>query len=127
MLSGADAFSFIAIEGTYLYMLSTVVHSLSTSTSDKQNETEISSLSHYSRSPESLSRSNLTDQYSFKNKFISVMKWFADPFRHCCSSMTRTQQSSKYLFESKCLKSQFNRVNGLLKYFAFGVMFTNGL
>ncbi|CAF2312509.1 unnamed protein product [Rotaria sp. Silwood2] len=108
-------------------MISTPTQSSRTSISYKFNQTGILSISHHSNSIQNLSRSDLNIEYTCKNKLKSGIKWFIDPFQQCCSSKTRLHQTSKYIFDSKCLKSQVNRVNGLLKYFTFGVMFTNGL
>jgi hypothetical protein len=88
---------------------------------------ESSSIQHHSDTGESLSQPDLTANSSFKDKLNSGMKWFIDPFEQCCSSKAKLHQTSKISFDSKCLKPEFNRVNGLLKYFAFGVMFTNGM
>ncbi|CAF3355835.1 unnamed protein product [Rotaria sp. Silwood1] len=97
------------------------------STPTQSSQTSISSISHHSNSIRNLSRSDLNIEYTCKKKLKSGIKWFIDPFQQCCSSKTRIRQTSKYIFDSECLKSELNRVNGLLKYFTFGVMFTNGL
>jgi hypothetical protein len=80
-----------------------------------------------SSTQQSSSHPDLTANSSFKDKLNSGMKWFIDPFEKCCSSKTNFHQTSKNPFDSQCLKPEFNRVNGLLKYFTFGVMFTNGM
>jgi hypothetical protein len=97
------------------------------SLSIKTDQDEISSTPYHENSIQSLSQSDLIVEYSFKNKLKSGVQWLIDPFQQYCSSDTRHDQKSKYPFDSKCLKPEFNRVNGLLKYFAFGVMFTNGM
>jgi hypothetical protein len=98
-----------------------------TSLSLQHDQREGSSTLHYSDSTKSLSQADLTTNDSFKNKLNSGMKWLIDPIKQCCSSKTNAHQTSKNLFDSQCLKPEFNRVNGLLKYFTFGVMFTNGM
>lgn len=68
----------------------------------------------------------ITDQYTFPEKMTTGIRWMIDPFRRFCG---RYKSSSKmYLSKAPMhLKPQLNRVNGLLKYFTFGVMFTNGM
>ncbi|CAF0916558.1 unnamed protein product [Rotaria sordida] len=109
-------------------MISIPTQSSQTSISYKFNQTEISSISYHSNiSIHNLSRPDLNIEYTYKNKLKSGIKWLIDPFQQCCLSKTRIHKTSKYLFDSECLKTEFNRVNHLLKYFTFGVMFTNGL
>jgi len=108
-------------------MISSPRQSLTTLPSVKHDQSEISPSSNHSDSIKSLSQSDLTVEYSFKNKLKSGMKWLIDPFEKCWSSKTKNHQTSKNVFDSQCLKPEFNRVNGLLKYFTFGVMFTNGM
>jgi len=108
-------------------MVSSPRQSSITSVSLKLDQTEISPISHHSDSIKSLSQSDLIVEYSFKNKLKSGIKWLIDPFEKCCSSKSKHHQTSKNPFDSQCLKPEFNRVNGLLKYFTFGVMFTNGM
>jgi hypothetical protein len=81
----------------------------------------------HSSSIRSLSESDLMADYTFKDKLKSGMQWLINPFEQCCSSKTNVNRQSKHPFDSQCLKPEFNRVNGLLKYFTFGVMFTNGM
>jgi hypothetical protein len=108
-------------------MVSTPNQSSLTSLSLKLDQPENSTLPRHSDSLRSLSQSDLILENSFSNKLKSGMKWLLDPFQQCCSLKTTIHQTSKYPFDAQCLKSEFNRVNGLLKYFAFGVMFTNGM
>ncbi|CAF0815638.1 unnamed protein product [Rotaria sordida] len=109
-------------------MISIPTQSSQTSISYKFNQTEISSISYHSNiNIHNLSRPDLNIEYTYKNKLKSGIKWLIDPFQQCCLSKTRIHKTSKYLFDSECLKTEFNRVNHLLKYFTFGVMFTNGL
>lgn len=95
--------------------------------SQSPNEIEISSNSDRSDNIQNLSRSEVNRAYTCKDKFESGMKWIIYPFQQCCSSKRNTHQTSKRQFDIDCLKPEFNRVNGLLKYFTFGIMFTNGL
>ncbi len=88
---------------------------------------ESSSVQQPSDSGQSLSQPDLTANSSLKNKLNSGVKWFIDPFEKCCLTKSKLHQTSKTRFGSQCLKPEFNRVNNLLKYFAFGVMFTNGM
>jgi hypothetical protein len=97
------------------------------SLSMKLDDEESPDTPHHKNSIQSLSESDLIIKYSFKNKVKSGMKWLIHPFQKCCSSEARLHQTSKHPFDSHCLKPQFNQVNGLLKYFAFGVMFSNGM
>ncbi|CAF1033782.1 unnamed protein product [Rotaria magnacalcarata] len=105
-------------------MISTPTQS---SLSHKFNQRETSISSQNNRSIESLSRSDLNTEYTWQDKIKSGIKWILEPFQECCSSNTKIYQISNYRVDSECLKSAVNRVNGLLKYFTFGVMFTNGL
>ncbi|CAF0910058.1 unnamed protein product [Adineta ricciae] len=88
----------------------------------------VTSLAQEANSFQSLSVSDLNTQNSLVDKFRSGIKWIISPLRRCCSSSTSTNRPSpKPVVDSRCLKPEFNRVNGLLKYFCFGVMFTNGI
>jgi len=98
-----------------------------TSLSLKHDQAETAPSPHHSDSTKSLSESDLIVEYTFKNKLESGIKWLIDPFEKCCLSKRKLHQTSKYSFDSQCLKPEFNRVNNLLKYFTFGVMFTNGM
>lgn len=75
----------------------------------------------------SLSETDLNVEYSFVNKLKSGLHWLTDPFNKCCISKTTDQPTSKNSFDSQCLKPKFNQVHNLLKYFTFGIMFTNGM
>jgi hypothetical protein len=108
-------------------MVSSPRQSSLTSVSLKLDQAETSSIPHRNDSIGNLSESDLIGEYSFQNKLKSGMKWLIDPFQQCYSSKSRIHQTSKYPFDSQCLKPEFNRVNNLLKYFTFGVMFTNGM
>lgn len=104
-----------------------VTSSKEISITPKLDQTETSSISYQNDSRKSLSEFELIGEYSFINQIKSGIKWFIDPFKTCCLSKIKQDQTSKNLFPSNCLKPEFNRVNGLLKYFTFGVMFTNGM
>jgi hypothetical protein len=108
-------------------MVSSSKQSSVTSLSLKHDHEEISSIPHHNDSIKSLSQTDIIDESSFPNKLKSGMKWLIDPFEKCCSSKTKFHSTSKNPFDSQCLKPELNRVNGLLKYFTFGVMFTNGM
>ncbi|CAF0856865.1 unnamed protein product [Adineta ricciae] len=93
-----------------------------------QAQPSATSLTQEANSFQSLSVSDLNTQNSLADKFRSGIKWIISPLRQCCSSSTSTNRSSlKPITDSRCLKPEFNRVNGFLKYFSFGVMFTNGI
>ena len=68
-------------------------------------------------------------QYTFQDKFKSGVKWLIRPCEQICSPSTAQPASttSPHGLSSRRLKPTLNRVNGLVKYFAFGVMFTNGM
>lgn len=95
--------------------------SSSSNRSDRQSSVTIESRS----SVQNLSESELITDTSFKNQIKSGTKWLISPFEKCCSSTDTNPQQP--LFDSKCLKPEFNRVNVLLKYFTFAIMFTNGM
>lgn len=107
-------------------MVSSPKQSSTASLSLNLNESDIFPNPDHHDSKKSLSQSDLVVEYSFINKFKSGIQWLTDPFNKCCSSKVKHHQTSKKLFNSKCLKPEFNRVNNLLKYFTFGIMFTNG-
>ncbi|CAF1475210.1 unnamed protein product, partial [Adineta steineri] len=106
-------------------MVSSEVQSSVTSFSDRLDQLEATTESRRSNSLRSSSESDLIVNNSFINKLKSGVKWLIDPFQRLCSSKTIDHQVHKYRFDSHCLKPEFNRVNGLLKYFTFGIMFTN--
>lgn len=66
-------------------------------------------------------------EYSVQDKVKSGLHWVIDPFRRCCSRNEEANPPSKPPLNPRCLKPELNRVSGLLKHFAFGVMFTNGM
>lgn len=74
---------------------------------------------------QNVSESDLVIDASFKNQIKSGMKWLISPFENHCSSTNTTPRQP--LYDSTCLKPEFNRVNVLLKYFTFAIMFTNGM
>ncbi|UJR25825.1 hypothetical protein I4U23_007175 [Adineta vaga] len=92
-----------------------------------QIQPSLTSFSHRNSSLRSRSQSDLNVQSSLVDKFKSGIQWIIDPFRECCSVNQTNHPLTKHIVDSQCLKLEFNRVNGLLKYFTFGVMFTNGI
>ena len=68
----------------------------------------------------------INDQYTFPEKMATGIQWMINPVRRIC----RPRKSNEKTHLSKApmsLKPRLDRVNGLLKYFTFGVMFTNGM
>ncbi|CAF3694918.1 unnamed protein product [Adineta steineri] len=108
-------------------MVSSEVQSSVTSFSDRLDQLEAATESRRSNSLRSSSESDLIVNNSVINKLKSGVKWLIDPCQRLCSSKTINHQVYKYQFDSHCLKPEFNRVNGLLKYFTFGIMFTNSI
>ena len=107
-------------------MVSSPIQSSRSSVSIKIDQPE-TSIAYRNSSIASLSEFDLIVEYSFTNKLESGMKWLLDPFKQCCTSDAKAQDTSKNPFDSECLRPEDNQVNGLLKYFAFGVMFTNSM
>lgn len=91
------------------------------------DQQEVSSTLQPHDSSKSISQTDLTADESIKNQLKSSMKWFINPIKKCCSSKINLHQSGKNSFDSRCLKPELNQVSGLLKYFTFGIMFTNGM
>ena len=88
--------------------------------SERQSSVTVES----TESIQNLSELELVIDTSFKNQIKSGTKWLIRPFEKCCSSTPSKTQST---FDSDCLKPELNRVNSLLKYFTFAIMFTNGV
>ena len=93
--------------------------------SERQSSATVES----TESIQNLSELELVIDTSFKNQIKSGTKWLIRPFEKCCSSTPSDQQQQKTqsTFDSDCLKPELNRVNSLLKYFTFAIMFTNGV
>ncbi|CAF0854243.1 unnamed protein product [Didymodactylos carnosus] len=68
---------------------------------------------------------SLQEKHTFRSIVTSGYKWLCSPIRTWCKKTKAAKLS--VTIDHSLLNNNYNHVNGCMKYFTFGVQFTNGM